>query len=273
MPSRTMRLGLALACGVAACTDRVPTAPGSPGLELTDPAIRMQADAVNGHIYGSFRVGAGSGGSTVISSGAANFPGHPPAGPGTCVNGLWYNPQGRPTSGSLSRPHPHCIQPAAAIEVVLEPISICYTGFASAICATRAVKGGVTTALLFTGSLAGDQAADLIGFTSTSTLPSTTEPTGTLTAYAIDAATLGTTNRRVGVLTVDLAQYASSEANLIDTNASDGCSLDATIMAPCLNRVITAIYNPLPAPDGIGPVDQAVEGFLWISPASAPYNY
>jgi hypothetical protein len=38
--------------------------------------------------------------------------------------------------------------------------------------------------------------------------------------------------------------------------------------------VITAVYNPLPADlGGIGPLDTAVEGFLWVTPASSPYNY
>jgi hypothetical protein len=269
------RLVLALACGVAACSDRTPTAPGAPGLELTDPGIRIDAGAVNGHVYGSFRVGAGSGSATVITSGPANFPGHPPAGPGSCVNGLWYNPQGKPTSGSQSRPHPHCIQPAAAIELVLEPISVCLTSFTPVKCGVKAAKGGVAAGLLFTNALAGDQEADLIGFASSDpTVQSDrTDPTGVLTAYAIDAATLGTTNHRVGTLTIDLAQYASTEVNYLDLDTSDGCAMDATIVAPCLNRVIRAVYNPLPAPDGLGPTDLAVEGFLWISPASAPYNY
>jgi hypothetical protein len=74
-------------------------------------------------------------------------------------------------------------------------------------------------------------------------------------------------------LAFDLAQYLSEDTNLLDLDTSDGCALDAAILAPCVNRVITASYEPLPAPDGIGSSDPAVEGFLWIAPASAPYNY
>jgi hypothetical protein len=102
-----------------------------------------------------------------------------------------------------------------------------------------------------------------------------TGATGIVTGYAIDATTLGTTNHRVGTLTLDLAQYNKLGFDVFAGGADqDGnCVLDATITSPCLNKVITAKYNPLPEPDGLGPTDFSVEGFLWLEPADSPYNY
>lgn len=260
---------------LAACSE--PTAePGGPQFELVNTAHRLDAASVNAHAYGSFRVGVGSGASTVITSGPANFPGHPPAGPGTCVNGQWLNPQGKPTSGTLTKPHPHCLKAAPSVEVVLEPISACFTPTSGG-CKSKAVKGYTVGAAVF--GTADDEAGGAFvegwqpGDPSNPATPPLTTGSGTITAYAIDAATLGTTNRRVGTLTLDLATFTSESVNLLDVDGSDGCSMDSTIQAPCLNRVITARYDPLPAPDGIGSVDYAVEGFLWFAPASAPYNY
>ena len=45
------------------------------------------------------------------------------------MDGKWYNAQNKGTSGTLTKPHPHCIGASAAIEVVLEPISSCFTNF------------------------------------------------------------------------------------------------------------------------------------------------
>jgi hypothetical protein len=247
-------------------------------MEVTNPTHRVNVGLVNAHAYGSFRVGVGAGGSTVITSGPANFPGHPPAGPGSCVDGRWYNPQGKPTSGTLTRPHPHCLKAAPSIEVVLEPISVCFSSsLAAASCKKKAVKGYSVGFAVF--GLSDDESTDAVveGWQpldpSNTATPPLTIGSGTVTAYAIDASTLGTTNRRVGTLTLDLTAFDSDAENLLDADGSDGCSIDATIIAPCFNRVITARYNPLPAPDGIGPTDYAVEGFLWFTPAGAPYNY
>jgi hypothetical protein len=95
---------------------------------------------------------------------------------------------------------------------------------------------------------------------------------GVVSGYAIDASTLGTTNRRVGTLTFDLAQFTSAGTDYIYFGGSDGCVLDASISASCLNLIISTDYAPLPAPSGVGSA-QAVPGFLWMSPATAPYNY
>lgn len=282
-----------------ACAD-APVAP-RPSHELVDPAAR--ATSYNAHVYGSFAVAAGGG---VITSGPANFPGHPPAGPGTCVNGKWYNAQSKGTSGTLAKPHPHCFSPGATIEVVLEPITACYTGAQDAVaeepavpageaeapaeaevpkedpkeppaegCAKKAaVKGGTLTYLLLTGVNALEEASVTGIDFKDELIPDETEGLGAITAYAIDAATLGTTNQRVGTLRLDLTQYNSETVSYVHLNDTPGCDIDEQIESPCLDKVVTAIYNPLPAEQGgIGPSDRAVEGFLWVTPADSPYNY
>jgi len=308
-----MRALPALAALVAitvACSDSV-TPPSDPSFELVNPAERLTT--VNSHVYGSFAVAAGGG---VILSGPANFPGHPPAGPGTCKNGLWINAQGKPTSGTATKPHPHCFSPSAAIEVVLEPISACYSGAQDEVVepaqppaeeptgaepaaepageatpaeppkgtktcpAIKAVKGATVTQLLVrqagsdptTGTPWTEASVTSTDFSDPAT-PDVTEAAGIITGYAIDASTLGTTNKRVGTLRIELGVYKSLSLAYIHLNNAAGCRIDETIESPCLNLSIKATYNPLPAPNGIGPVDTNVEGFLWVTPANSPYNY
>jgi hypothetical protein len=67
-----------------------------------------------------------------------------------------------------------------------------------------------------------------------------TSAAGVVSGYAIDASTLGTTNRRVGTLTFDLAQFASTGVDYIYFGGSGGCVLDATVSASCLNLIISA---------------------------------
>ena len=291
-----------LLVGAAACSDTPTAPPDRPSFELVNPGERMST--VNSHVYGSFSVAAGGG---VITSGPANFPGHPPAGPGTCVNGKWLNPQGKGTSGTLAKPHPHCFSPAAAIEVVLEPITACYTGAQDAVStgggevpadpaapaepgkvpagkgcqAVKATKGATTTYLTLRkeasdvdGTLLWSEAyVQAVDYTAAET-PDSTVGAGMITGYAIDASTLGTTNKRVGTLRINLSQYNSETTAYIHLNDAPGCKVDESIESPCLDNVIMAIYNPLPAAQGgIGPADKAVEGFLWVTPADSPYNY
>ena len=266
--------------------------------ELVNPDERL--GTVNSHVYGSFSVAAGGG---VIMSGPANFPGKPKAGPGTCDQGLWINAQGKRTSGSVTKPHPHCFSPVATIEVVLEPISACYSGAQDALpveelpadlaepaepskelaepssCAkVAAVKGATLTVLTIRNQALAEDGTTLwdpatvhaVDFRETA--PDNTTGKGVIVGYGIDAATLGTTNHRVGTLRIDLSQYASQTTALIHLNDAAGCDIDEQIESPCLNRVITATYNPLPV-GGLGPTDASVEGFLWVMPASSPYNY
>ena len=258
---------------LCACTDASIMSP-HPNTELTDPGLRLDAAIVNSHLYGSFLIRLPAGVITVITSGPANFPGHPPTGPGTCDNGTWINAQGKRIAGSLSKPHPNCIRSSSAVAIVLEPISACYTGFGpwgECGVALPAPAGGDAVGLIISEGPLDDINVYSLKYGSFPVTYSTTGY-GILLGYAIDAATLGTTNRRIGTLTIDMAQFDSPSTGYLDIDGSLACEMDATIVAPCLNLVISAEYAPLPTPDGIG-TPQTVAGFLWIAPASAPYNY
>lgn len=289
----TLATVFAIGCSESATDPRS----ADPSFELVDPAQRTLQ--FNSHVYGSFAVSAGG----VIRSGPANFPGKPNSGPGTCVDGLWSNAQGKATSGSLTKPHPHCFSASATIEVVLEPITSCYTGVQEVptlppaeeapkeaepvpsaeeatkpgVCPTPApVKGGVRTVLTLSTLLIKGFAllVDAVDFKDPIFGSDRTDGVGIVTAYAIDASTLGTTNKRVGTLRFDLSQYSSSTTSYLHLLEQPGCDIDELIESPCLDKVITAVYNPLPSElGGIGPLDTAVEGFLWVTPASSPYNY
>lgn len=276
---------------LSGCDDPADPRSADPSFELVDPAQRTAA--LNAHVYGSFAVAAGGG---VIRSGPANFPGKPKSGPGTCVDGLWYNPQGKATSGSLAKPHPHCFLPGAAIEVVLEPITACYTGSQAAgaeeppkeeevptkgeesptepVCPKLpAIKGATQTQLTLGQPSVGSLLVHAIDFADPAAADQTSGK-GVVTGYAIDAATLGATNTRVGTLRFDLQQYFSATISYLHLLKQPGCDIDELIESPCLDRVITAVYNPLPREQGgIGPVDLSVEGFLWVTPASSAFNY
>jgi len=253
----------------AACSDEATQL--EPQLELVNPDDRLSAERVNAHLYGSFRVGTAGG--HAIVSGPANFPGHPPAGPGTCENGKWINAQGTPIAGSATNPHPHCIAAEGSIEIVLEPISACYSEFAQYVSDCLQPAAGEPQEALNVGPGSNSYYVIINAFG----FPPSTSCSGNcvVVGYAIDAATLGTTNRRVGTLTIDLAQYNSYDTDYFtNIDGSGNCIVaSSTVAYPCLNKVITATYNPLPAPDGVGPTDHAVEGFLWIQPADSPFNY
>ena len=268
---------------VLACSPESPTASSevrsADGIanEMVDVGSRMDPRMVNAHAYGSFRVDGGGSTPAVITSGTANFPGAPKSGPGTCVDGLWYNSQGKATSGNLSKPHPHCIKPSAAIEVVMEPLSACFGAFASGIlpCPAKAADKNYNISLTFFGNSTSDFIVRGFEPRTVGTVLPKSDGVGTITAYAIDATTLGSGNRRVGTLTFDLAQYNSATENYlpVDADGNPTCTVDPAQASPCLNKVISATYNPLPAPDGLGPTDLTVAGYLWLTPALSPYNY
>ena len=104
---RSAALLIAVALVLTGCADaasRGPVAPSEPLRELYDEAQRQPPDQINAHVYGSFGIRFGSEEPSVITSGPANFPGHPPAGPGTCQDGRWINAQGKPTAGLYPLP-------------------------------------------------------------------------------------------------------------------------------------------------------------------------
>jgi hypothetical protein len=256
---RTHHLVLAVlsSASVAACTDASAPRTTGPSLELVDPTLRLDPKQVNAHVYGSFAI-AFEGGLVPIRSGPANFPGSPKAGPGSCVDGRWINSQGKPTAGSLDRPHPHCVTTASALSVVLEPISsrvrdpflACAAGAVCDFVIFHAAKDG-ELGVEFQPGIKG-QVGQTVG-------------DGTIVAYAIDAATIGGTNVRVGTLTINLDQFDVPDENLFGI-----CFLEEGKFL-CLPKVVTATYEPL-ASGGSGEPSE-VSGFLWWPPATAPYNY
>jgi hypothetical protein len=260
---------------VLACSPETPTTPTtSPSselaFELTDIGNRISPEFVNAHVHGSFALPLGSATPTVITTGPANFPGHPPAGPGTCDNGTWINQQGKRTAGTLDYPHPHCLTPPTVIEVVLEPISACYSRFAhpTGPCAVYAPSDPDLSpdkhALSFSDTWIlgqrGDQTLFTRGFT------------GPLTAYAIDASTLGGANRRVGTLSIDIQQQYNFNSAPGSSLFQGDCLLDDVTGIPCLNQVIFVDYTPLET-GGVGVPTTGVPGFLYFVPADAPFNY
>lgn len=240
------------ACGPSA---QMPTAPM---MELVDVTRRIDAGLVNAHTYGTFAI-AVPGGLTAIRSGPANFPGNPPGGPGTCIDGRWINSKGKPTAGSLTHPHPHCVRAGTAMTIVLEPISSRVRDPNQACSGT-----GVCDFLYFSDPKDGN--LDVQAFPGIKGGAGRTEGDGIVEAYAIDAATLGTTNVRVGVITIDLNQFDDPASNMFGT-----CDLDDTNTFACLPMVASATYQPL-AIGGAGSLTTAT-GFLWWAPAGSPYNY
>jgi hypothetical protein len=227
----------------------------APNFELVNEDQRLDAKLINAHTYGTFVISVPD---VVIRSGPANFPGNPPGGPGTCVDGKWYNSKGKPTAGSLTHPHPHCV--ADAVSVVLEPISSRVHD------PLQKCEANAPCDFLEFGNIKTPD-FDVLTFVKSKKDPVLgTEGTGTVFAYAIDAATVGTTNARVGTISFDLSQYDDPTTNLFGS-----CDLDDLGVVACLPRVIVGTYQPL-AGSGVGSVTQ-VTGFLWWSPATSPYNY
>jgi hypothetical protein len=257
-----------VAVGLVACGEE-PTAlaPMGPNDELVNVDERIAAADVNAHVYGSFALSftevvggsGGEGGWQVITEGPANFPGNA-KNAGTCDDGLWINKQGKRTSGSLDKPHPHCVEwvegdegQEVTVHVVLEPISAHYRTFGGAGQELRLGREGTDwISASLTGG--GDHSRG----------------EGIVVGYAIDASTLGDANRRVGTLTFDLAQYHQNDVDYFETD----CTIGEDETAPrCLDLVINAVYAPLDAPDGVGELTENVTGFLYWSPATAPFNY
>jgi hypothetical protein len=166
--------------------------------------------------------------------------------------------------------------------MVLEPISACFDTFAGNVlsCPAKIANKSYTILAAYFGTNPSDPTGTNLvvqGYEPrvAGSVPSKSDGEGTITAYAIDATTLGSTNKRVGTLTFSLAQYNSDVENFIPVNGDGNptCMVDPNQASPCLNKVITAKYNPLPAPDGIGPTDYTVAGYLWLQPANTPFNY
>ncbi len=199
-----------------------------------------------------------AGAPVAILSGPANFPGNPPGGPGTCVDGLWHNSAASLTAGTIDHPHPHCVTTGSAVTVVLEPISA-----AARTPGEHCILGVPCDYPVFTGSRESPLSVFRRNPTSKNGLIRT-EGTGVVVGYAIDVSTLNAANTRGGIITFDLNQYDSTE------DLFGQCSVGDEEFG-CLPLVIDAMYTPL-VEAGLG-APQPITGFLWWAQAGAPYNY
>jgi hypothetical protein len=283
-------LAALLAAGLVACdSNSSPLAPPDPDKELIDPERRVGTDNLGEnetlvHVYGNFSIVFG-GQRDILGGGeeAVFFPGKGKSGSGWCgvegkpeLNGLWINPQGRRTSGSPDKPHPHCVRGDEGVEIILEPITAIHV----------VVEEEALDEMLILGAprgAGGGGAADEVYLHGTGRYGDTpnTKGRGTIEAWAIVASTINDAEpRRVGKLTINLAaEYEVAGLNVF----ADACVLDATIdYVRCLNHVIIADYEPYgDDPEGTAIISTTMEdgderqitGMLYWAPAESAFNY
>ncbi len=237
---------------LAACVDAPlgpsSTSENSPAFELVDPRQVMDVKRANVDVFGTFQVLSGTPPRVLGAGGtpeSANFPGHPPLGPGTCLDGRWYNARGHATSGSMENPHPHCFDPGTdGITIVLEPISSQLIG---------PTEAGRTTLVLSNQDdvyIHHDPKSECFE------RPCYQEGGwGSVAGYAVNAAT----NQRVGILKFELTPLP------VDPRFDPfACSLEGDpIQNGCINFIYTASYSPLPAEQGGQGTAQKVSGFVY----------
>jgi len=225
-----------------------PLEPASASFELLDATRVMDAQRVNVSVRGTFQVLSGDTPPRVLGAGgkpeAATFPGHPPAGPGTCVDGGWYNARGQHTTGSVDNPHPHCFDPGSeGITIVLEPIS---AQLISGPDRATLVLSDLDDAYVHHDANPGVCLERQVCY----------QPGGwgTVVAHAIDAST----GQRVGALAFALELRLDRDVNPF------ACSLDGdSLQTGCINYIYTAFYKPSPAEEGGQGEPQYVSGFLY----------
>jgi hypothetical protein len=259
---------LAAIVALGACNDATTLlSPNGVNFELVDATQRVNDTDVNAHVYGSFsnlsftyKVGTPGGAGPIESGVALGFPGNP-KNAGTCDMGLWINPQGKRTSGTMAKPHPHCVgttegsQSEENMVVVLEPISAKFTTDEDRT-SGQTWKRELELGTELSAKVAGNGAK--------------TEASGVIVAWAIDASTLSSgAPVRVGQISFNLNQFASDDENFFEKE----CSLSAEEDSPrCLNNVIDATFTPSAAyADKLSARD--VTGFLYWTSATAPFNY
>jgi hypothetical protein len=255
MIGRVVVLAVVVALAVPACHD-APTglAPGDASFQLVDESIRVMGANVT--VHGTF-VAEVSGqvqtrvlGSEKDEHGnfvpePANFPARGEAQRGTCVGGRWHNPQGRPTSGSLTNPHPHCVEvvQGEALNVVLETIDAEY----------RERNGGASKFLILSNEEPDDPRCDPQDEPGPVTyVGNGGKGCGSILAWGVREGTA----ERVGLFEIDLAQFFYAPPDLFD------CTLGSGAESGCLNHLVAATYRH--GPDGSGaPIE--VEGMLyWV---------
>lgn len=268
MKTRAFFPAFALGLLLAGCSENSGIiAPDSPNLELVDVGKRIAQDDINSWVFGSFVVTLQGGEPTLRILGAdgqsepANFPGIGVFYGGHCIYGTWYNPKGKRTSGSMDRPHPHCVEVSAggeSVRVILEPIS-----------SKHQTPGTSGNEHLFLG---GDESCTTednlkvqfvrAGPSGSGYPNSQTSGCGEVVAWAIDESTIWTTRARIGTLAIDLTQFdtdkgIASSTNLFDTDCGGVTSLNGLTVTGCLSKQIDATYTP---PSGL---PQVVSGILY----------
>lgn len=251
---RIMLVPVAL-LSLAACADHTTLTAPQTSAELVDSTTAIAAKDVNAWVYGTFAVTVPGSTPTVITSGLGIVPGNGKT-LGSCLNGLWINPQGKPTAGSLTHPNPMCVTTGGStMTVVLEPISVKWD----------TAGGSLNEFLQFTNNDSVDvkYVGAGTGKGNPNGVADHTTGEGIIYAYAVDTA-----NTRVGTFTIDLSQYSSTTANLFATD----CTVSAGFPAPeqfCLPQIISARYAPL-AVGGLGVPTDSVKGMLYWNHASQP---
>jgi hypothetical protein len=239
---------LALAVTIVACND-MPVAPDV-NFELIDGYDRVEE--VNRHVYGEFVFELeGTGGVTAILDGPGNWQGNlprnAPSNANWCVDGVWFNPQGRKTAGAVDQPHPHCTQEGSeTVYVILEPISAYYDQ-----------NPGGNIFLEFTTD--GDQ-VKRVG----SGRGMHTEGQGVLEAHAVlrDDPT-----QRVGVIRFDLGDYTGTDTQDL-FNCTYSYDAEGEPDSGCLNHMISFDYTPNADGTGVGVATTGQQGFLWWKAAT-----
>ena len=267
-------LPIAALAFTAACDDtKSPVAPSDANFELVDKTIRVDASQVNAHVCGTFTVTVpGTPGYVLGMEGvvAGRVPGNSKP-LGTCDTGMWFNPQTKKTAGSESKPHPHCFVPGTEdLEIVLEPISVAWGNPGQSDNEfLRFTSGEDGAKVKFVGAGNSDPTGNGNGNgNNDSETKSHTKGDGVIEAYAILASTLGTTNQRVGIITIDLAtEFTKQDGNMFSSDCTFG-----TDAVRCLPEIITASYRPLTV-GGLGLAADAVTGQLWWAAADKPFNY
>jgi hypothetical protein len=231
MRGRLVVLAVVVALAVPACHD-APTglAPGEASFELLDETIRITT--ANAAVHGTFMVELSGVQTRVLGSEKdeggnfiaepANFPAKGLAQRGTCVAGLWVNPQGRPTSGSLSNPHPHCVEVLHGdpFNVVLESIDAEY----------RESSGGAKFLILSNEEPVDEQCDPSEEPGPVTYVGNNGKGCGSVLAWGVEEGT----DIRVGHFEIDLAQFHGAPPELFNCNLLldvDGCLNDDRIVA------------------------------------------
>jgi hypothetical protein len=246
---------IALLIGAAACSDELSLmAPAGPQFELTDPyAIVSRVDAM---VSGSFSIpvydtpAGGGNPSGRVADNRTHVPDHAR---GECEDGVWYNPQGRKTSGSSERPHPHCVglitepgDPVLVRTIILEPISVKINSSTS----------NNNYQVYFAESIKiGEESVDTLKVQQRHT-QNDVVGVGTMEAWAVDMAT----DVKVGRVTINLSTQYTQNGLLVALPADCG---DFGVFSKCFNKTVVFAYTPEPGVQDAGTAGNVSGVLFW----------